>query len=320
MKIAVFGYGDMGKLHLAMYKDFPNVEVTYLFGRNEAKLEETAKDFGINYTTNPNDIFQDKSIIGVDICVPTANHNEYIVPALKAGKHILCETPISFDLNKAKEMIDIAKTNRQMFMVATLMPFVDEVRYVVRQVNSGKLGKPVSAYAYRHHRPYEKVDPVLELMTFEIDSVTRILGKPYKVFTKTMNNKGADHTIAILEYDGAEAVIETSDVLSKDMPIAHGLRVICTEGIIESNTVFTKPEPDPPQTMITLYPKGGKKENIEIETHFPYKEECKYFIDCLEGKGDPDYINAEKAYADLQIAFAVKESIKLNSEVQVKQG
>lgn len=318
MKIAVFGYGDMGKLHLAMYKGIPNVEIAYLFGRNKNKLTKIAEGFGIDHTTNPEDIFQDKSIIGVDICVPTTNHHEYILPALKTGKHVFCETPISFDLNEAKKMIDTAKANKRMFIIASLMPFVGEIRYVVEKVKSGKLGNPLSVYAYRHHKPYKKVDPILELMTFEIDTVVRILGKPDKVFARITNNKGMDHVIAVLEYSGAEAVIETSDILSKNMPMAHGLRVICKEGIIESNIIFTKPEPEPPQTAIALYPKGGKKKNIEIESHFPYKEECKYFIDCLNGKKDPGYISADKAYSDLEIALVIKESIRLGREITLK--
>jgi UDP-N-acetylglucosamine 3-dehydrogenase len=309
MKIAVFGYGDMGRLHLTMYKSIPNAEVAYLFGRDKTKLSQVANSFGIHYTTNPEDIYKNKSIIGVDICVPTTNHYRYIIDSLKAGKHVFCETPISFNLKEAEKMVTTAKENKRMFLVATLMPFVDEVRYVIETVQSEKLGKPRSVYAYRHHKPYDKIDPVIELMTFEIDTVTRLLGVPNQVFAKTETVKNGEHKLATLEYNNAYVVIETSDILSKEIPIIHGLRVICENGIIESTTVFTKPEPEPPQTTIMMYQKGKKKKNIQIETHFPYKEECKYFIDCLNGSQNPDYLNAEKAYLDLKVAIQIKTAL-----------
>lgn len=317
MKIAVLGYGDMGRLHLAMYKELPGAEVAYIFGRNKDKVSKIAKKFGVNYTANPQEIYNDKSIVGVDVCVPSANHHEYIISSLKAGKHVFCETPISFDLKEAKEMIETARKYNRIFLVATLMPFVDEIRYVVEQINSGKFGKPLSIQAYRQHKLYSKTDPIIELATFEIDTVIRILGVPTKVSAKNDRLKKAKQTTATLNYGSASADIEIGDVLQKGTDLSHGIKIVCVGGIVEAKIDFTKPELGPPQTTIVVCPTNGDREEIKVEKHFPYKEECRYFLDCINGTADPDYLSAGKAYDGLKVATAIKKSISLKQEVNI---
>lgn len=306
MKIAVLGVGDMGQLHLAMYKDIINVEVAYIFGRDTNKLKEISNKFPVPYTTDIHDIYKDKSIIGVDICLPTKLHKEYVMGSLKAGKHVMSETPIAFDLKEAEQMIKTAKDFKKIFLVATLMPYVDEIKYVVEKVNSGDLGKPLSIYAYRFHPPYNVIDPIIELMSFELDTVLRILGMPIKTTAKLLEE---NHVVANLTYKNAQAKIEMDILDSEEYSLKHGIKIVCEKGEIETEIMFPKTKKGPPNSKIILRLKNGKEQIIKTDSHFPYKEECKYFVSCLSGESDGEYLSAEKSLNTLKTALSIIRSL-----------
>ncbi len=308
-KIAIFGAGDMGKLHLAMYKGLPDVEVAFVVGRDEGKTKEVAEKFGVNWTTNVEKVFSDKTILGIDVCVPTKNHAEIVIPALKAGKNVMCEMPIAFNLKEAGEMVEMAKKYKRVFLVASLMPFVSEIKWVCEKAISGELGKILAVHAYRHHRAYEKTDPIAELMWFEIDTVFRLLGIPKKNETTGKINKNSfDFVSATFLYDNAVATLEMSSIMPNDFSLAHGVRAICEKGILETSIIF--PGAGRPQSTTIFYPKNGNREIVEIESENPYKEECRHFVSCLNGKADTNLISGEKALQVLKITKEISKNLK----------
>ena len=64
----------------------------------------------------------------VDICLPVQLHKAVSIAALKAGKHVLVEKPISIRLDDAIEMVEIGKASGRRFMVAHVLPFFRGVR------------------------------------------------------------------------------------------------------------------------------------------------------------------------------------------------
>lgn len=303
MKIAILGVGDMGQLHLAMYKSIEDVEIAYIFGRDINKLKEISKKFSVPYATDINDIYKDKSIIGVDICLPTKLHKEYVIGSLKSGKHVMSELPIAFDLKEAEEMVKIARDFKKTFLVATLMPYVDAIKYVVEKVNSGELGKSLSIYAYRFHPTYNVINPIIELMSFEFDTVLRILGMPLKTTALLLRE---NHVVANLVYKNTQAKVEIDILDSEEYLLKHGIKAVCEKGEIEAEIVFSKTKSGPPQSKVTVR-QNNKEQIIKINSHFPYKEECKYFVSCLAGKSDGEYLSAEKSLQILKVALDVNK-------------
>ena len=111
MKVGIIGAGRIGKVHaknISMY--VPEVEIKTVadpFMNEES--EKFLKKCGVeNVTKNPDDIFNDKDIEAVLICSSTDTHADFIIQAANAGKHIFCEKPIAYDLNKVHEAIDAA--------------------------------------------------------------------------------------------------------------------------------------------------------------------------------------------------------------------
>ncbi len=63
------------------------------------------------------DMLADDSIDAISICTPNSSHAPVTLAAAKAGKHVLCEKPVSMDLAQAAEMIDACANAGVVFQV-----------------------------------------------------------------------------------------------------------------------------------------------------------------------------------------------------------
>lgn len=143
MKVGIIGAGRIGKVHaknISMY--VPEVEIKTVadpFMNEES--EKFLRKCGVgNVTKNPDDIFNDKDIEAVLICSSTDTHADFIIQAANAGKHIFCEKPIAYDLNKVHEAIDAADKAGVKLQIGFCRRFDHNHRGVYDAVRAGKIG------------------------------------------------------------------------------------------------------------------------------------------------------------------------------------
>lgn len=317
MKIAVLGIGSMGKTHASIYKNFKDVDSVTIVGRDEEKTKKMANELGIQGTSKLSDVLEDRSISAVDVCMPTHLHKQFVLAALDNNKHVFCEVPISYSIEDALEMVGMAKKMKKVFLVAQLMRSLSEMSYVAEKLKSGALGKILSLHVHRYQR-YKVNEPIIDLMGFDLDTVNNLLGLPTSILTTKSNRKNSEEFFVVLNYSELSCLVEFRTIMSKEFPLSHGVRVVGTDGIIETNTVFTGPKPSIPETSVTLYPRDEKKENVSIEGHDPYEHECRYFVDTILGKKDGELLDARHAVNTLKIALAIKKSLETNKESSLK--
>lgn len=145
MKIGIIGAGRIGKVHIRNISLFvPDMEIKTIADpfANE-QTEAIAKQYGIpNVTKDTTDIFNDSDIEAVIICSSTDTHAQFIIEAAQAGKHIFCEKPIAYDLEKVHEAIDAAKKANVKLQIGFCRRFDHNHRAVYDMVHSGKVGQP----------------------------------------------------------------------------------------------------------------------------------------------------------------------------------
>jgi predicted dehydrogenase len=109
MKIGIIGAGNIATHHRKGYLS-NGAEVVAIADVSGSMLERRKKEWNVDraYTDYP-ELLNQKDIDAVSICTPNAYHHPATLAAAKAGKHILCEKPISLSLEQAQEMIDACK-------------------------------------------------------------------------------------------------------------------------------------------------------------------------------------------------------------------
>ena len=113
--IALVGLGSYAKNQLAVALE--KTDNCYLAGivtGTPAKAEEWSKKYNIpqkniyNYQ-NFDQIKDNKDIDIVYVVLPNSMHHEYVLRAAKAGKHVMCEKPISVTVKEGEEMVAACK-------------------------------------------------------------------------------------------------------------------------------------------------------------------------------------------------------------------
>lgn len=117
MKLAIIGYGGMGHWHHENIKNrIEEIQVVGAFDIREERQEEAIKN-GIKAYSSAEDIMADKSIDIVTIATPNNYHKRYAIQALKSGKHVICEKPVTMDAKELEEIMEVAKKSGKVFSV-----------------------------------------------------------------------------------------------------------------------------------------------------------------------------------------------------------
>lgn len=149
MNIGMVGAGFMAKAHSIAYAGMPMffwpapaIPVKKIIADvNETLAKEAKEKFAFEtYTTNWQDIVNDPNIDVVDICTPNNTHAEIAIAAAKAGKHILCEKPLSLTPSEAKDMYIAARDNKVTTMVAFNYRRTPAVQLAKKYIDEGALG------------------------------------------------------------------------------------------------------------------------------------------------------------------------------------
>ncbi len=137
--LGVVGAGRATELHMNALKRFSGVPVCYkrIVARryeqvNAAKMRYGFKEASLDF----NDLLNDPEIDIIDICTPPYVHEEMIEKAMLAGKHVICEKPLSGYFGKENDPKPIGLRVSKVQMYEELLTSLDRLREVVKA--SGK--------------------------------------------------------------------------------------------------------------------------------------------------------------------------------------
>lgn len=106
MKVAIVGTGFMANVHAENIKALGH-DLVAIISRKESRAAEFAKKWAIPfYSTNLNLALGKSECI--HLCTPPLAHYEQAKAIIKAGKHLICEKPLTIDPKKAKELYQLA--------------------------------------------------------------------------------------------------------------------------------------------------------------------------------------------------------------------
>ncbi|TFF69436.1 MAG: Gfo/Idh/MocA family oxidoreductase [Promethearchaeota archaeon] len=127
--------------HYAGTKDNPKINFTSVFDIDLNKGKKLAKLFKLKFYDSF-DAMLESDIDAVLVLVPHHAHEEVVVEAAKAGKHILCEKPMATTLEGCDHMIEATKKAGVKFMIAENHRFLPAHQSISDFVKEGFIGNP----------------------------------------------------------------------------------------------------------------------------------------------------------------------------------
>jgi scyllo-inositol 2-dehydrogenase (NADP+) len=114
--IVIVGYGGMGSYHAKLIKDNAFLEVTGTYDILKDRREVSQQD-GYPAYESYEQVLNDAAVDVVLIATPNDVHKELALQAFKAGKHVICEKPVTLSVSDFKEMVSAADAAGRVLMV-----------------------------------------------------------------------------------------------------------------------------------------------------------------------------------------------------------
>lgn len=164
-------WGVLGTANIASWGMIPGMqqaedcELYAIAGRSEIKVNAFKERFGfqkayVGYDT----LLADPEVQAVYIPLPNHLHYEWVMKAIEAGKHVLCEKPLALNTLEAEEMFRAAKRKGVLFAEAYAYlhsPYVASLREVIDSGSIGAVDYIETAFVtqgyeedYRLHKEY----------------------------------------------------------------------------------------------------------------------------------------------------------------------
>lgn len=165
------------------------------------------------------------------IATPHNSHFDLIQMCLNAGKHVLCEKPLTLNAGQAKTCADLARARGLFLMEAVwtrFFPAIDQVKHWINSGDVGRVNRIHAAFSFampfdaghRLFNPALAGGALLDLGIYPISLATMILGMPDHISgDATLGDTGVDEDDRItLEYTGG-AVANLRCGLRTDLPV-----------------------------------------------------------------------------------------------------
>ena len=109
-RYAIIGIGRIAYHFMAGIQNTTNSSVTALVSGHRDKADKVAAQYGVPAGSiysyeNFDEIAHNPNIDAVYVALPNSMHAEYTIRAAKAGKHVVCEKPMSTSVADAEAMI-----------------------------------------------------------------------------------------------------------------------------------------------------------------------------------------------------------------------
>ena len=294
-----------------------NSELYAVASRRREKAAEFAEEFGAAvYYDDYDKLLADEEIEAVYIPLPNGLHKEWTVKAAEAGKHILCEKPLSGKSRaEAEEMFAAAEKNGVKLMEAFMyrfQPFVIKLKEMVAEGVIGQVKEIKSNFAFdiSHRSDDIRLNADLDggalndIGCYTVNISRYLMGEmPTKVanFFQKETADGVDLSgSGTLYFEGGKFA---SLYYSLNSYNEQDLEVVGTEGVIRIPGFFSWLEDN-----YFLLDKDGEVEKIPVETGPQYQLEVEAFAEAVINDTEVPLKVEVETYANLEVMDAMRKS------------
>jgi predicted dehydrogenase len=139
--VGVIGYGYWGPNLVRNFYETPGCKVVSVSDLRAERLAKVTPRYPtVETTTQFEDLFNDPRIDLIAIATPVSTHFDLAMRALRAGKHVFVEKPMTSDADEAQRLIDEAERRGLVLAVDHTFVHTAAVRKIRELVDNGDLG------------------------------------------------------------------------------------------------------------------------------------------------------------------------------------
>ena len=269
--IGIIGWGFMGRTHTLAIRSLPlfypdagfRAKLVGVCSRTVAKAEKAKEELGFEYATGDYRVLlSDPRIDVVSICTPNDQHEAMVIDALKAGKHVYVDKPLTVDYPSAQRILDAAQGAPGKAQLALHNRFFTATMRARQLVDEGRLGEILTfTCRYLHSGSIDPDKPMgwkqgagggvlLDLGSHALDLVTWLIGEMPKevlcaentLYPERPTRVGGvcrdiaeDHALMLLRLkNGALGTVEASKITAGTTDVMF-LEITGTKGAIRWN-------------------------------------------------------------------------------------
>ncbi|NLM85967.1 MAG: Gfo/Idh/MocA family oxidoreductase [Clostridiales bacterium] len=141
-RLALIGYGGMAGWHHSNIKEkIKGIEVVGAYDVRE-EANDKARENGLKVYASVAELLADKDIDIVTIATPNDFHRGLAIEALRAGKHVVCEKPVTLNAKELEDIIAVAKETGKLFSIHQNRRWDRDFLIVKKAIDEGIIGTP----------------------------------------------------------------------------------------------------------------------------------------------------------------------------------
>jgi predicted dehydrogenase len=341
VRVGILGAGWPGSKHAEGYKGAGGFQVTAVAdlipGRRKAIVHAypAAREFA-----DASELLKEADVDAVSICLPNDLHAPMTLAALKAGKHVICETPPTTDAADAKKLAGAAAKAGKVLLYAAQRRFGGAEQAADQAIAKGYAGEVYHARAswmrtrgipagtgWFTDKSKSGGGALIDLGTQMLDLAWRLLGQPKPLTAfgavhqrfKDLVPTGAifdveDSAFALLKFEGGKSLEISASWAINQSPRRHGTtcRVHGDKGGVE---VYT---PHGPMLFRNFGPKGEAKESpLKVPKLVHYPAMMRHFRAAITN-GDTPCPSGAEGIAVMQMIDAIYKSAETGKSVEIR--
>jgi len=347
--IGVIGTGSISESHLNAYQSNPNATLVAVCDLNRERADKAAEKYAASSVyTNYHDLLANPEVEAVSICTWNHTHAEIAIAAVKAGKHVLVEKPLSMTVEEAEAVRDAVRSSDRILQVGFVRRYDANAQLAKRFTEQGEFGELYYAKASLIRRLgnpggwFADKDrsgggPLIDIGVHVIDLSWYLMGRPkvksvsgnvYNKLGNRSNVKGLSFYQAA-DYDAsrntvedmANALIRFENGASILVEVSYALHAKSDESAVRLYGTKGGFEIDPELTIVserhdTIMNVTPQVDSLKFNFQQAFQSEIDSFVDSAISGTEP-LSPVEDGLNMMRILRAIYESAEQGKEIQL---
>ena len=343
--IAFIGCGRIADLHARGYAGSTEARIHALCDTNPDLLKRRQLEWQAEKTYQSYaDLLEDPAIDALEILTPQLLHEEMVIQAARAGKHVALQKPMTIDLRSADRMLRAVEDSGIIFKITENYVFYPPIVRARQLIDAGAIGRPLSlriryiggsgggwevpatAWEWR----LKEAQAGRGMITFdhghhlwstawyllgEIEEVQAWMGSGDGLSespSMVMWRYKKEHCMGMCDIVQADNLRIPSDYYAND----EWIEITGQAGIIVIRRCTGKIQDQP---VLAIYTSAGwKEEDLPSDWGLGFTGASQNFFQALHGRSAP-LLSGKEARDILRFSLALRESVRKNRSVFLEE-